>query len=128
MQSCARRLEPCRVSLLLLNASRNFGEGVMLSISIIFLPCAVLLQPVFHFSMIVVAWCCFSAAECVVSLCLRRGGRSFLSEVVPCAAALASLSASSLPAIPQCPAVQRNISEYFEVWRRVWICVARRMM
>ena len=49
----------------------------------------------------------------MVSLRQSRRGKCFLSEVVPHAAFLASLSACLLPSIPVCPAVQRSFSEYF---------------
>src|ERR1700741_4450715 len=105
MRSWVRRLAALRVILGLLMVSRNVLEGVVLSNCSILLPRAVVFQLSFHLSFICAAWCCLSAEELVVSLFRSRSGRSLFIEVVPFAAAFASLSANSFPFIPLCPAV-----------------------
>jgi hypothetical protein len=56
---------------------------------------------------------CLDANMLLLTCFLRYLGRSVLSELDPSAAALASLSAFSLPLIPTWPAVQRTVRLYF---------------
>lgn len=112
MRSWERMLEALRVSLAPLIMLRNLSDGVVSSNVTILAPLCELPHLVFHLFLAVLLWCCLSATGLATSLLRSRGGRSFLSEVVPLAAIFASLSALSLPAIPTCPAVQRIKSEY----------------
>jgi hypothetical protein len=100
------------MSLLPLINFRKVSDGVESSIAAIFAPCGEFLQLAFQCSLIDLLCLRFSAVGLVVSLRRRKDGRRFLSEVMPAAAAFASLSALSLPAMPECPAVHLSVSKY----------------
>jgi len=81
----------------LLISLRRVSDSVEASIAASFSPCTKLLHLVFQFSLIILVCLYFSAEGLIVSLCYRRLGRNFLSEVMPAAVLFASLSALSLP-------------------------------
>jgi ABC-type transport system involved in cytochrome c biogenesis permease subunit len=91
---------------------RKVSDGVVASNSAILAPLGDDLHLAFHCSLIVLLCLRFSAAGLIVSLRRRKDGRRLLSVVVPAAAALASVSALSLPMIPVCPAVHRRVNKY----------------
>src|SRR6266699_6839858 len=105
-------LEFLCVSLLLLIRLRKVFNGVVLSSILIFVPLVEFLHLVSHFLLMILLRFFFNAVGLVVSLHLSRCGRSFLSNVIPCTAFLAFLSAVLLPCIPVCPAVHCSIIEY----------------
>ncbi len=117
-------LESLRVSLLLLIRLRKVFDGVVSSSVLILVPLDEFLHLVFHFALMTLLRFFFTAAGLVVSLRFSRCGRSFLSDVVPRAAFLASLSALLLPCIPVCPAVHRSVIEYLDELRCRCVCEA----
>ena len=46
---------------------------------------------------------------------MKNGGWIMTSDVIPLAANLASLSAFSLPGIPQCPTIHLRVSPYLRL-------------
>ena len=113
--SCVIVLAECRESLGLLIAWMNFGDGVELSIECIRFPRSDSRQRFAHLFLVAMLCFCFTAEVLVASRRRRMRGRSDVAEVRPSAAFFASVSASSLPCIPMCPAVQRRVSEYLLV-------------
>src|SRR6266567_1414951 len=105
-------LESLHISLLFLIRLRKVFDGVVSSSILIFVPLVKFLHLIFHFSLMILLRFFFNAVGLVVSLRLSRCGRSFLSDVIPRTAFLASLSAMLLPCIPVCLAVHCSIIEY----------------
>ena len=105
------RLASSQLSSLWLIVFRNFFEGVALSKRASLLPLSKDFHPVFQRAFKALWWALLIAAGLIGKGFLTRGGRRCFSDECPSAAAhLASLSASSFPAMPLCPAVHHITS------------------
>ena len=113
MRSCIIRPVDARGRSRLLMRCSMCVEGVFLSTLISSSPLLVFLQLSFHLFLISVLNACFTVEGLIGSFRLSVLGSNFVSELSPAAAFLASLSASSLPGIPECPAVQHMVIEKF---------------
>jgi hypothetical protein len=103
--SCDMWLESLQLSSLWLIIFRNFFDSITSLNQASLLPLSKVFHHVFQmaFSML---WCALLiAAGLIGNGFLARGGRRCFSDEYPSAALLASLSTSSFPAMPLCPAV-----------------------
>ena len=111
--SCEIQLVVSRLILVLLIVVTNFTDGVDSSIRRVLLPLVDPLHASLHFFLALSTWDLFTADGFMWSGFRKYEGKSCLSELVPSAAFLASLSASSFPSIPSCPAVHLRFMVYF---------------
>src|SRR6266702_3205547 len=107
------RLASALDSLSSLVSSRNFFEGREGSMVLIFGARSEALHSFFHRVLRAAFLCCLSADLFAFSFLRSMGGSVLASDDSPSAAFFASPSTSSLPVIPECPAVHRNVREWF---------------
>jgi hypothetical protein len=108
--NCAILLASSLGSLGLLMAFRKLPDGADSSILAVALPHSDSLHLSCH-SFLSFKLCAALTADVFISNgFLRYEGRSLVSDVCPFAASFASLSASSLPSRPSCPAVQQIVN------------------
>src|SRR5216684_8195098 len=103
------RLDTCCGNLVLLMSFRKFSDGELLSIWWSHFPLGALTHVFFHFSLMCLLCPCFRAEVLTLSFFLRIHRSNFGLDDFPFAALFASLSISSFPSIPTCPAVHRSI-------------------
>ena len=123
--SCAILLAALHESLGLLIVLRNLTEGVVLSSVFIFLPLGDCSQSAFHLMVRLSLYALFAAAGLMSRGFLRSGGSSLANEVLLLAAFLASLSAFSLPSIPQWPADHLSVNLSLRLPQRFCIRFAK---
>ena|SRR6267154_1037706 len=114
--------------LVLLILRRKLAEGELLSVLMRGFPRLDFFHLLFHFCLISSFLLLCMADGLMVSGRFRKVDKRFLSELRPLAALFASLSASSLPGIPMCPAVHLSIIGFFLRLVRFCSMFPRRMI